>query len=68
MPWMPEEDLLVLTMMDDPSSLRAAEAFDAIQQLRYAAIEVVTEYAAGNDIGAAIAALEEALLTGIQEE
>ena len=61
MPWMPEEDLLILI---DDLPPRAVEAFEAIQQLRTAAIEVVTEHATGAATRAAIAALEEVLLAG----
>lgn len=64
-PWMPEETLLVMLDELPPD---AVEAFEAIRELRRAAIQVVTDFAAGHDVRVAIAGLEEALLAGVHPE
>jgi hypothetical protein len=67
LPWMPEEDLLVLAEGLPEGGLppAAIEAFEAIQWLRASAIQVVVAHESGGAIGDAIAELEQALLAGV---
>ncbi|MGO9097946.1 MAG: hypothetical protein ACLP9Y_00320 [Mycobacterium sp.] len=64
LPWLPEESFLVLAK--EPTPPAAFEFFDAIRQLREAAIKVVSAHGAGGDINAAISELGEALLLGVE--
>jgi hypothetical protein len=58
-----------MIMVEDPAYLPAAgEAFDAIRGLREAAIGVVSAYASGSGVADAVAALEQALMVGIEED